>query len=69
MLHGQILIHDASFRFMFLYVILISQTWLDLPAEQRLADLQIETCGWLAAGWLCCGGCSSRRTALCGALQ
>jgi hypothetical protein len=28
--------------------------------------LQIETCGWLAAGWLCsgCGGRSSRRTAL-----
>eukprot|EP01047_Picozoa_sp_COSAG01_P043245 COSAG01_NODE_3829_length_5652_cov_6.370250_7_plen_204_part_00 len=50
MLHGQILIHDASFRFMFLYVILISQTWLDLPAEQRLADLQrlAETCEWLA---------------------
>ena len=49
--HGQILIHDASFRFMFLYVILISQTWLDLPAEQRLADrdLRMAGCCWLAA--------------------
>ena len=52
--HGQILIHDASFRFMFLYVILISQTWLDLPAEQRLADrdLRMAGCCWLAMQWL-----------------
>jgi hypothetical protein len=30
---------------MFLYVILISQTWLDLPAEQRLADRDLRMAG------------------------
>ena len=40
-------VFDSCF---FMYVILISQTWLDLPAEQRLADRDLQMAGcWRAA--------------------
>jgi hypothetical protein len=60
---------------MFLYVILISQTWLDLPAEQRLADRDLR----MADGWLRLAGYAVAAVAAlphcrvdalhCGALQ